>query len=240
MMANLIKMFKDTMSSAQPGAAPSTASPEAAATDLYASLTHKMGQTLQSLEEVGQRLTRILAALKQGKGMSPEEITRRLGTLSSLLVDRVGQLSAIRKDLAQVNPASVMSGTTTGPNQTGADGLFMLVWRGAPLAVPTSSIVSMYPLTKQKAMPLMDKTVITLGKRPVERLPLKEPKAGAQKALPTWLAHLKLGNKDFFLLADRSMGYRKAPEGVDLTTQTRIKIGSTQYVLVNESGFGAG
>ncbi len=211
-----------------------------AATDLFSSLLKKMGGSVQSLEEVGQRLARILAAMKQGKGLNPEDITRRLGTLSSLLLERAGELQAIRNDLAHINPTAV-SGTTTQQGQKpGPDGLFLLIWQGASLAIPTSSIVALYPLTKQSAEQLAGKSVITIGNHDLLRLPLKSPTPPARPVVPTWVVHVNFIKRDFFILADRALGYRRAPAGVDVSAQNRMKIGPAVYLVLNESSFPVG
>ncbi|MEW6349632.1 MAG: hypothetical protein AB1646_11270 [Thermodesulfobacteriota bacterium] len=211
-----------------------------AATDLYSSLLKKMSTAVQSLEEVAQRLARILAAWKQGKGMTPEDITRRLGTLSSLLVERSSELSAIRSDLAHINPAAVSATAAPQAGKSGPDGLFLITWQGTSLAIPTSHMVALYPLTKNNAQPLIGKSVITIGNQDLQRLPMKAVQPPERPVIPTWLIHLKFVKKDFFVLADKAQGYRSAPEGMDVGAQNRMKIGSTVYVVLNESSFRSG
>lgn len=199
------------------------------------------GNSIHSLEEVSQRLARILGALRQGGDMSAEEMTRRLGTLEHLLSDRVGQLTTVHKALAQaaISLDDRMPAGASHEGKTKAEGLLMLLWGGTPLAVPSSVVVAALPLTRAQAEQFKDKTAITLGARSIPRLPLKKPQSADQAgpSLPGWLIHLAWDGKNFFLLADRSLGYRRTPEGVDVQSQGKIKIGATFYTVLNPARF---
>ena len=115
----------------------------------------------------------------------------------------------------------------------------MMMWGGAFLAIPSSVVAAFYPLTNAQAQQFQDKPSIAIGGHPVKRLPLKKPQGvqAAATALPAWLVHLSSDQKDFFLLADRLLGFRKTPKGVDIAGQTRIKIGPTGYTLINQTIF---
>ncbi len=244
MMAALTSDFKEILEAVKEIAATrsmAVSRPDLqAATDLYSSLLKKMSAAVQSLEEVAQRLARILAAWKQGKGMTPEDITRRLGTLSSLLVERSSELSAIRSDLAHINPAAISGTSAPLAVKSGPDGLFLIVWQGTSLAIPTSHMAALYPLTRNNAEPLVGKSVITIGNQDLQRLPMKAVRPPTRPVIPTWLLHLKFVKRDFFVLADRALGYRSAPKGMDVGAQNRMKIGPTVYVVLNESSFRSG
>lgn len=201
----------------------------------YAALVNNVGTAIHSLEEVSRRLARILGVLRQGGNMSGEEITRRLGTLESLLSEKVGQLSSYHRELAESVPPAGQQQKAEPPE--GPDGLLLLMWSGLNLAVPSKMVAAIYPLTKTQAEQFSDKTSINLGSRPVKRLPLKKPAASPAHIVPNWLVHLSRDQNDYFLLADRSLGFRRTPEGVDISQQSRLKLGPTVYVVLNEMVF---
>jgi len=209
----------------------------------YGSLVGHVGSAVSSLDEVGQRLGRILGVLRQGGEMSEEEITRRLGTLGRLLSERVQRLSSLHKQMSRLTPPreaeqlpaqGVLEDAKSGP-----DGLLLVEWSRVPLAIPSSMISALYPLTKPQAEQFMGKASIVLANRSVPRLPLKRPRNSTQAAtpIPSWLIHLSSAGKDFFLLADRALGYRRAPKGVDLSRENRIKIGNTAYSVLSQAPF---
>ncbi|MBM3299457.1 MAG: hypothetical protein FJY85_05855, partial [Deltaproteobacteria bacterium] len=208
---------------------------------LFATLINNVGTAIRSLEEVSQRLARILGVLRQGGEMSAEEITRRLGTLEHLLSERVGQLQSYHKELSGVSiPVGEGSGTRDlAPGKAAPDGLLLVAWERINLAIPSSSVSALYPLTKSQAQQFVDKQTIVLGSRQIPRLPMKKPQVGdsAAKSLPNWLLHLTAENKDYFLLVERTLGFRLTPKGIDVSRQTRIKIGATSYALLNLASF---
>ncbi|MGO9567140.1 MAG: hypothetical protein ACLP5H_06335 [Desulfomonilaceae bacterium] len=209
----------------------------------YVSLVANLGESIRSIDEVNRRLGKILGVLRQGGGMSGEEISRRLGTLEHLMAERVEHLSSFHTELAHISPTT--DGVPTGPDSLsqgtkgGPDGLFMMMWGGASLAIPSSVVAAFYPLTKAQAQQFQDKPSIAISGRPVRRLPLKKPQGARTEgtALPAWLVHLSSDQKDYFLLAERLLGYRKTPKGVDIAGQTRIKIGPNGYTLINQTIF---
>ncbi len=238
LFSDLVQNYKEIMKapSAQgPSAVPSEPQAMKDGSPNYEALVKKIGTAVHSLEEVSRRLTRILGVMRQGGEMSSEEITRRLGTLELLLSERVGQLASSQKELAGlgVEPSAVRQAATA------PDGIVLTIWEGLHLAIPSSVVTGLYPLNKEQAEKFCNDDVITLGNRPVKRLPLKKP-AGSEsrpKTLPAWLLHLSIGNKDFFVLADKSVGFRRTPAGVDILRETRVKIGPTVYALINRAAF---
>jgi hypothetical protein len=197
---------------------------------------NEVARRIRSLEEVSQRLSRIVGVLRQGGAMPGEEMTRRLGTLENLLATSVGQLSAAHGALAQ-EAASLgegAAGTTTRDGKTGPTGVLMLIWGGAPLVVPAGAVLNAMPLTKAQAEQFKDKPAITIGNRSLPRLPLRRPQSADQKApsLPGWFVHLAWDGKNYFLLADRSLGYRQIPASVDLESQGKVRIGSTFFSVL--------
>jgi hypothetical protein len=245
LMMAITKSYKEIMSSAPPPAAvpvPAARVVEQDSRQRYVSLVKNLGGAVHSIDEVNRRLGKILGVLRQGGGMSGEEISRRLGTLEHLIAERVEQLSSFHRELAHIGvpadvPASLASASQGGKGSP--DGLFMLMWGGASLAVPSSVVAAFYPLTRAQAQQFQEKPSIAIGGRSVQRLPLKKPQGVRVEAaqLPAWLLHLSANQKDFFLLVDRLLGYRKTPSGVDIAGQTRIKIGPTGYTLINQTIF---
>ncbi len=206
----------------------------------YATVVSGLGGTVHSLEELSQRLGRMLAVLRQGGEMSREEIARRLGTLESLLSERVGQLASYHGQLTLIKPP--LDGTTlqqvgTEEPSGGPDGLLMVVCDGINVAIPSSVITALYPLPKKKGLALVGKNAINLGNRLIRRFPLSAPQRASQdpQPAPSWLIHLAIIKRDFFLLAEKASGYRRSPKGSDLSRQTRIKIGGISYFVVSEA-----
>jgi hypothetical protein len=246
LMAAITKSYKEIVASPALQAAPTgvvDGAGEQTGRQRYVSLVANVGGAIRSMDEVNRRLGKILGVLRQGGGMSGEEISRRLGTLEHLMAERVEQLSSFHTELTHISPPpeSGPSGLASVPQgaQSGPDGLFMMLWGGASLAIPSSVVAAFYPLTKAQAEQFQDKPSLAIGGHTVKRLPLRKPQGvpAAVTPLPAWLVHLSSDQKDFFLLADRLLGFRKAPKGVDLAGQTRIKIGPTGYTLINKTIF---
>jgi len=200
----------------------------------YGALLNELGSSIRSLGEVSQRLSRILGALRQGGEMSAEEIRRRLGALEGLLSDRIEKLSSFHKALTHVTPPE-----SSSTIRSGTEGIVMVVWEGTPLAIPAAAVAVLFPLTKVQAEQFVGKSTLMLSSRPVRRLPLKSPAGSVQRGrpLPSWLIRLTWGGKEFFLLADKSLGYRQIPEGIDLSRDRQIKIGSTSLAVLNLAAF---
>jgi hypothetical protein len=206
--------------------------------DLYKSLIKKEGSAIHALEEVSQRFSRILGVFRQGGDMSSEEIIRRLGTLEHLLSERLGQVSTLHKQLSAIPVSSDTPGDRS-QNNASHEGLLTLLWAGTPLAIPSSLVTALFPINKAQSEQLQDKPSIVLGGRPVQRLPLKRPPKAdkANEPIPLWLVHVTVGQKDYFLLAERSLGYRRTPDGVDVTRQARVNLGETSFAILNQSSF---
>jgi hypothetical protein len=201
-----------------------------------AGLVENLGISSRSLGEISQRLARILAVFRQGGDMSGEEITRRLGTLEKLLAENVSSLSAIHKDLTQLD----IGGPKGASGKADPDGALLMACGASALAIPSSLVKAVFPLTPEQAKPLIGKSSITLGAGPVPKLPIKIPPSTQPKGPPTMLVHLSISSREFFLLADRSLGYRIAPAGVDLMKQARIKIGGANYAILNPAAMKLG
>jgi hypothetical protein len=111
----------------------------------------------------------------------------------------------------------------------------MAIWSDTPVAIASSVLAAAYPLSKQQAEQFRNKPTLTLGSEVLQKLPLKPPaEQRAAAAIPAWLFHLKIKGKDFFLLADRSLGFRRVPKGFDMTRGSRIKIGPTSYTVLSQ------
>ena len=241
----LVRSYKEIMKvplDQGPSAAHSEPEPEKEGGPNYVNLVNKMGTAIHDLAEVSRRLARILGVMRQGGEMSGEEITRRLGTLELLLSDRVGQLASSQKELAGLGgPGGGIDGDPALQRQAARapDGLVLTIWQRFPLAIPSSAIAGLYPLTREQAEKFRDKDVITLGNKPIKRLPLKAPAgAGGQaKPPPAWLVHLSVSGKDFFLLAEKSAGFRRTPTGLDVFRDTKVKIGGAVYAVLNMAAF---
>jgi len=206
----------------------------------YGVLLNELGSSIRSLEEVSQRLARILGALRQGGQMSGEEIRRRLGTLEGLLSDRMEKLSSFYKALTSMAPPVTDGRSPEGPStKPGPDGLLMVVWEGTPVAIPASAVTALFPLTRAQAEQFAGKSIVVLASRQVHRLPLKKPARSHQTGagLPSWLVRLAWGGKEFFLLADKSVGYRRTPEGADPFRDRQIRIGGTSFAVLNPAAF---
>jgi hypothetical protein len=241
LMMAITKSYKEIASSAPPPSAvpgPVSGAVEQDGRQQYVSLVENLGGAVRSIDEVNRRLGKILGVLRQGGGMSGEEISRRLATLEHLIAERVEQLSSCHKGLAHIGLGS-LAGLASHGGKGVPDGLFMMIWAGASLAIPSSVVAAFYPLARAQAQQFQGKPSIAIGGRSVPRLPLKRPQGAVAEGalLPAWLVHLSSNQKDFFLLADRLLGYRKTPAGVDITGQTRIKIGPTGYTLINQTMF---
>jgi hypothetical protein len=206
--------------------------------DVGALISHLSG-AVNSLAEVGQRLARIRSTLSQGGEVSEEETARRLERVEKLFDDRFGQLSSLHSELTRLAsfgtsaPSSPEKRSDGGP--PGSDGFLMIEWNGQPMAVPSSLIMALHPLTNSQAQQLKGKKNVILAKRTIPRAPLSEPKEAVQneKILPSWLIHFAIGDREFFILADKALGYRRVPEGTDLSRQRRMKIGKTVYSILN-------
>jgi hypothetical protein len=233
LVSSITSSYKQIMSAVAavpepPAAAKAAAEPER---QEHGALVTKIGGSIRSLEEMSQRLTRILGVLRQGGEMSAEEMTRRLGTLERLLSERVGQLSSYQKELSL---APIPGGEAQPANAHYQYAVLLFFWEGLPLAVPTTSLGGFYPITRAQAEQFRDKPAIALGPIFLKHLPLRRP-PGTSDTLPTWLMHFSRDNKDFFLLADRLIGYRRSPKEVDAENQARLKIGQTVYTLITKS-----
>jgi hypothetical protein len=203
----------------------------------YSNLMSEVGGSVRSLEEISQRLARILALFRQGGNMSGEEITRRLGTLDKLLAEHVGTLSDLHDRLSGLQPSAGSGNSGAASQDAQSEGLLLVSWGGSPMAIPLAGIGAMYALTKDQVRPLMDKQTINVGSGPLQRLPLKKPQDRSAASTPNLLVHLSWGKKDYFLLADRALGYRRAPEYRDVSKQKKIKIGPITYALLTPAIF---
>jgi hypothetical protein len=230
LVSSINSSYKQIMSAisteAQPPA-PRTAVVEPAKPE-HTPVVDKMGGAVRSLEEVSQRLARILGVLRQGGDMSVEEMTRRLGTLEHLLSERVSQLSSLQKEL------SLLPKPEAGNYASERNAVLMFVWEGMPMAVPSSSLAGLYPITRTQAEQYRNKPDISLGSLFLKRLPLKKPANPSDKT-PLWLVHFFRDDRNFFLLADRLIGYRRSPQVLDVENQARLKIGQTIYTLISRS-----
>jgi len=207
----------------------------------YGILLNELGSSIRSLEEVSQRLARILGALRQGGEMSGEEIRRRLGTLEGLFSDRMEKLSSFYKALTSLGSPEIdgRSSAEVSSTKPGPDGLLMVVWEGMPLAIPAAAVTALFPLTRAQAEQFAGKSIVVLASHQVRRLPLKKPAGSRQTGvgLPSWLVRLAWGEKEFFLLADKSVGYRRTPEGADPFRDKQIRIGGTSFAVLNLAAF---
>ncbi len=204
----------------------------------YKSLIKKEGSAIHSLEEISQRFSRILGVFRQGGDMSGEEIIRRLGTLEHLFSERLGHLASFHQQLSGIPVSSGETGDQPGKPRS-SDGLLTLLWAGTTLAIPSSLVTALFPLSKAQAEQLKDKSSIVLGGHPVQRLPLKRPPNASKSSepVPMWLVHVTVGQKEYFLLAERSLGYRRTPDNVDINRQARVKLGETSFAILNQSSF---
>jgi hypothetical protein len=236
LVSAITNSYKEIMGSsvatgASPAAAPSV--PEEAQPP-YTVLVNNVGTAVRSLEEINQRLSRILGVLRQGGDMPAEEITRRLATLEPLLSERVGQLSSYHKEMAEVRPPAPEGLTEVSPISGEDRGLLLINWEGMHLAVQFSLVCAIYRLSEAQARTFVDAPAIRMGKDLILRLPLKRSADRAARALPEWLVHMSPGGRrDYFILPDKVEGYRLAPKGVNVAKQPRIKIRSVSYTVLN-------
>jgi len=207
----------------------------------YSARVNEVRVAVDSLEEVSQRLGRIVAVINQGGQASGEEMARKLAGIETMLGERVGRLSTACSGLSrtQPTPGPATGGQRLDERKAQPDGLLLVDWGGVFMAIPSSFIAGVFPLTKQQAEQFAVKTTIVLSNRPVPRIPLKRPERGQQKAapLPSWLIHLSAGPKDYFMLADRNLGYRRVPEKANILQDKKIKIGNTDFALLNRAVF---
>jgi hypothetical protein len=202
----------------------------------FATLVNNVGTAVHSLEEINQRLARILGVLRQGGNMSAEEMTRRLGTLEHLLAERVGQLSLYHKEMAEVRPVAPEGLTEVSPLPGEDRGLLLMNWAGTHLAVHFRLVCAMYRLSEEQAQEFVGAPAIRMGKNLILRLPLKRSAGGRSATLPEWLVHLSPGGqREYFILPDKLLGYRLAPKGVNVATQPRVKIRSISYTVLNQA-----
>ena len=246
LLASITNSYKEIVSSLPVSGAASKSmgeTKEQGSKQRYASLISDFGGTIRSINDVNRRLGKILGVLRQGGGMSGEEISRRLGALENLIAQRVDHLSTVHNELVHIGAPTDAISAESGHNPRGAetrpDGLLMITWGGAFLAISSSIVAALYPLSKAQTQQMQHKSSIVIGGRPIQRIPLKKPQ-GAQAeptTLSAWLTHVSWDQHDYFLLADKLLGYRKTPEGVDIAGQTKIKIGPTGYTLIDRRIF---
>ncbi len=207
-----------------------TAVPKQTADSPFKSMVIGITSAARSIEEVSLRLTRILGVLRQGRSMSPDEVTRRLGTLEHLLNERVVELSKYSGQLAASDEPTQDPQTKTLVER----GLSLFSWYGILVAVPTSTVLAVFPVAPDQAKKFDVAPAIVLGKQRVKRLALtKPPKAPA--TVPTMLLHFFCSNTHYFLLTDKMLGYRLAPKGVNIYKDGKIKIGPATYITLNGS-----
>jgi hypothetical protein len=193
-----------------------------------------IGTAIASLEDVKRRLGRLAAAAaKREGGLSSADA---LSALKALEKAFGGQLERLSSLLAQGSGTvqSVQKPSTDGRVH---EGFILLDCHKSPIAAPASFVAAMYPLDKSQAEQFASKSAINLGNRRVPRLPLKRPKEGEPRILPNWLIHLVSGEKEYFLLAERCHGYRRAPQGFDPSKDTKVKFGSVTYYLLTGAVF---
>jgi hypothetical protein len=219
-------------------AEPAKVLPSREALPLTTLISH-VGGAVESLEEVSQRLARIVTVLRRGREMSDEELTRRLGTVEGLLAERAGRLTALHRELSQISRPEAVA-KSPGPARPAGqipEGLLLVQWSGIPLAIPSSVISALYPLPTAQAEQYVGRDAVPLFGRTVQRYPMKAPSKSVSTKPPGWLIYLAAGTKEYFLLADRALGYRRLPEGLDLSRQNRIKIGETSYAILSLAAF---
>jgi hypothetical protein len=239
-VSSIVKTYNEIMGSAKQADVPEAGETGPDRQDVGALISNMSG-AVNSLAEVGKRLARIRAALNQGGEISEDETARKLERLERLFDDRIGHLSSLHKKLSRLAPFETTARSSpekrSGGGPPGSDGFLMIEWNGQPIAVPSSLIMALHPLTSSQAQQLRGKNSVVLAKRSIPRVPLSEPKGAAQdrKILPSWLIHFSIGDREFFILADRALGYRRVPEGTDLSRQRRMKIGKTVYSILNRA-----
>lgn len=242
LVSSIVKTYNEIMESQKPSDLPAEEGPEIQ--DIGAVISHMSG-AVNSLAEVGHRLARIRADVSQSGEISEEEMTGKLERLERLFADRIGQVSSLHRKLSRLAPLEIAGRSApqkaSDQGESGPDGFLMIEWNGLPVVVPSSLVMALHPLTSSQARQLEGKKSVVLSKRSVPRAPLRLPKEEGQgeKSLPSWLIHFSMGEKEFFILADRALGYRRVPEGTDLSRQRRIKIGKTVYSILNRAAFPA-
>jgi hypothetical protein len=193
-------------------------------------LMTEFGGAIRLIEEVSRRLSRNLGTLRQGGVLSGEEITRRLGTIEHLLTERIGKLTSLHSQLAEVAQSESL-GSNEFTAQSVPPQLVLMVWAGIPLAASNSIIAGIYPVSAQQVDQFVTKEIVTLGMTNIKRLHIKRPK-GTEGIKPAWLVHFCSGEKNFFLLPEKLAGIRKPPEGCDPLRDPRVKIGPTVYNII--------
>ncbi|MEW6533096.1 MAG: hypothetical protein AB1473_19855 [Thermodesulfobacteriota bacterium] len=240
LLNSLNEQYKQIMASSMTREATDTGAAPAASEIPLEQLVGNVGGAVSALDEVSQRLAKIVGVLRKGGDMSRDEVTRRLSTVETLLVQRVGQLSAAHRRLAEMGTetgAGSVAARLPDKDRYGPDGLLLISWSGLPMAVPSSFVSALYPLPKPQAAQLSGKQSIMLGNREIPRLPLKHPRVSQLKDAPppSWLIHLAMGGREFYLLAERALGYRRLPKGVDVQRQGTMRIGSISYTILNQA-----
>jgi hypothetical protein len=241
LLNSLNEQYKQIMTSSMTREATDTgAAPPAASEVALEQLVGNVGGAVSALDEVSQRLAKIVGVLRKGGDMSRDEVTRRLSTVETLLAQRVGQLSAAHRRLAEMGTdagTASLAGRLPDKDRYGPDGLLLISWSGLPMAVPSSFVSALYPLPKPQAAQLSGKQSIMLGNREIPRLPLKHPRVSQQQDAPppSWLIHLAMGGREFYLLAERALGYRRLPKGIDVQRQGTMRIGSISYTILNQA-----
>ena len=105
LMASITNSYKEIVSSLPVSGAASKSmgeTKEQGSRQRYVSLIANFGGTIRSINEVNRRLGKILGVLRQGGGMSGEEISRRLGALENLIAERVEHLSTFHNELVHI------------------------------------------------------------------------------------------------------------------------------------------
>jgi hypothetical protein len=238
LVSSITNSYKEIMAStvAAEGVPSAVPSAPGQAQPPFAALVNNVGSAVHSLEEINQRLARILGVLRQGGNMSAEEMTRRLGTLEHLLSERVGQLSSYHKELTEVRPPAAEGLAEASPLAGEDRGLLLMKWAGMHLALQFRLVCAIYRLSEEQAQGFVHAPAIRMGKSLILRLPLKGA-SGAAAATPSeWLVHLSPGGqREYFILPDKLLGFRLAPKGVNVSTQPKIKIRSVSYTVLNQS-----
>jgi hypothetical protein len=236
LVSAITNSYKEIMASTVVSGSAAAPSPAKEAQPPFAALVNNVGTAVHSIEEINQRLARILGVLRQGGNMSAEEMTRRLGTLEHLLSERVGQLSSYHKELVDIRPPTAESLVEASPLVEADRGLLLIKWAGSHLALQFGLVRSIYRLSEDQARSFMHAPAIRMGKELLVRLPLKRSADVAAATLPEWLLHIVIGGeRAYFLLPDRLLGFRLAPKGVNVAVQPRITIRSVSYTVLNRS-----
>ena len=193
---------------------------------------------ISSLEQLSQRLTKTLEVWRDAGELSVDEITMRLGKLDSLLSEKINFLGQTLKKVDRSGSGTaggIVSGLNMPDEHKYPDGLLLIAWYSKPLAIPSTIISAFIPLAEGQAQQLVGKKTIALGNLELSKLPLSKPKTAKKKPdpIPSWLIHVSVKGREFFILADRALGFRRPPPGVDLSKESRIKIGNVSYTVLN-------